>query len=83
MYTVDAVECVECKKLMRKDSEDYFKLVGDIFLGSEKVIIGGNTMNSVTVLCKDCLISELKRYRNEEVIRGDKLRQNDLDRIFG
>ncbi len=60
--TVEAVKCINCGELHEVDSEDFFTIRGGLHIGLFGGIIGGGSIDNVSIFCKDCLVSILNKY---------------------
>jgi len=66
--TIEAVECVVCKKLIRADSEHYLSILGNIHIGRNGGMIGNNfdedgRLQSATYVCRtSTCLDQLAKY---------------------
>ncbi|MDX9695047.1 MAG: hypothetical protein RBT49_04580 [Bacteroidales bacterium] len=57
---IEGITCDKCNKLFLKDSEDYFTIEGNIYIGERGGLIGNNCDEEGKVVrinhfCEDCL----------------------------
>ncbi|MCB1711749.1 MAG: hypothetical protein KDH96_04495 [Candidatus Riesia sp.] len=62
---VEAVECMECKKLHRIDSEDYFKIVGSIYIGDGGGVLGNGENSQTSIFCINCFVKFISKYQKK------------------
>ena len=82
--TTQAVKCTICGKLHDVTSQDYFKLDGNQYIGSDGDIMGGIQPGSTSYFCRgnfhignsDCLINFL---RNHQVGAENSRTNFDID----
>jgi hypothetical protein len=53
--TIDAVECLICKKLIRADSEFYITFLGNVLVGKQGGLIGNNFDEDGKVISATCV----------------------------
>lgn len=68
MKTVEAIECSVCKKLHRITDETYIQIIGNIYFGNKKCLIGDGEPDAITILCKQCFLLWVQKSIPEEII---------------
>lgn len=78
LQTIDAVECVVCKKLLRADSENYVVIYGNVCIGRNGGMIGNNLDENGRVVNSTCVC------RTMECLNGlSNYLQGTKDHFFG
>lgn len=61
MGRTEAIKCDHCKKLVEIDSEDYFRIEGNIYIGYTGGVIGGlNLETHESFFCTACFMTIIK-----------------------